>query len=199
MSGTRITFDAAFDDATASARLAELVARMDDVGGFLKPVAEHLLNSTRARFADEKAPDGTPWARLRPATIRERERKKLTPIQILTRNTRSGLRASINARVDKDSVTIGTPKPYGAIHQLGGKISRPAREGVVYRHVSWKSQKIDNRFAPRKGSKEQPKANFVQKVQRKAYEISMPARPFLGLSKADQAAIINIASDWLGE
>lgn len=191
MTGTRITFDARFDDSAADARLAELVGRMDDLGGFLRPVAEHLLNSTRDRFAAEKGPDGTPWARLRPATIRERERKKLTPIQILTRHTRSGLRASINAQVGQGEVRIGTPKIYGAIHQLGGKISRPARDGVIYRHVSWKSQKLDPRFASKK------KANVVQKVERKAYEISMPARPFLGISKGDQEAIINIAADWL--
>lgn len=199
MAGTRITFDATFDDSTAQARLSELIGRMDDRRGFMANVGEHLLNATRDRFRDEASPEGTPWERLKPATIRERERRKFTPIQILTRHTRSGLRASINAKVTDREVTIGTPKVYAAIHQFGGTIERQAGEGVVFRHVSWKSQKMTKGFAQKKGTKDRPKANFVQKVQRKAYEISMPARPFLGFSTADQGAIIAIASDWLGE
>lgn len=197
MSGARVVFDARLDDAAARQRLADLIERLEDKTGFLNDVGDELLHSTRDRFVSQQDPDGKPWKPLSRATIRERERAGKTPIQILTRN--SYMRSSLNKRVDGDTLSIGTPVPYGAIHQLGGTISRPAREGVVYRHVSWKSQKMDNRFAPKKGGKGQPKANFVQKVERKAYEISMPARPFLGLSKADQAAIINIASDWLGE
>lgn len=197
MAGARIVFDARLDDAAAQERLAGLVARLEDKTGFLNVVGDELLHSTRDRFASQQGPDGTPWKPLSKGAIRARERKGQTPIQILTAS--SYLRSSINKQVDGDTLSIGTPVPYAAIHQFGGKIRMPAREGVVYRHVSWKSQKIDNRFAPKKGRKDQPKANFVQKVQRKAYEISMPARPFLGLSKADQAAIINIASDWLGE
>ncbi|ARJ70090.1 phage virion morphogenesis protein [Paracoccus contaminans] len=199
MAGTRITFDATLDDAAAQTRLAELYERMDNHQGFLQNVGEHLLNAVRDRFAAQAGPDGAEWAKLKPATIRERERKRFTPIQILTRHTRSGLRASINLKVGNDQVTIGTPKAYAAIHQFGGTINKPAREGVIYRHVSWKPQKLSNRFAPLKGRKEQPKANLAEKVAIKAHEISMPARPFLGFSAEDQAEVIRIASDWLGD
>lgn len=168
MAGTRISFDATFDDSTAQARLSELIGRMEDRSGFMANVGEHLLNATRDRFRDQVSPEGTPWERLKPATIRDRERRKFTPIQILTRHTRSGLRASLNSQVTKDEVRIGTPKVYAAIHQFGGTIERPAGEGVVFRHVNWKSQKMTRGFAPKKGRKGQPKANFVQKVQRKA-------------------------------
>lgn len=198
MAGTRITLDASFDDGAAQARLAELYARIEDRQGFLQLVGEHLLNSVRDRFATESGPDGVPWARLKPATIRERERKRFTPIQILTRHIRSGLRASVNLVVRQDQVTIGTPKAYAAIHQFGGTIRKPAREGVVYRHVSWKPQKLKPGFAGKdKGSRGRPKANLAQKVAIKAHEISMPARPFLGFSSDDQQEVIRIASDWL--
>ena len=115
MAGARITFEVRLDDAAAQARLAGLVERLDDPRGFLRNVGEHLLNSTRDRFKAEQDPDGRPWQRLRPATIRERERNGFTPIQILTRHTLSGLRHSINIRVGDDEVAIGTPGNYAAI------------------------------------------------------------------------------------
>lgn len=120
MSGARITFAATLDDNAAQARLAELIGRMDDKRGFLEGVAEHLLNTTRDRFRDQADPEGVPWARLRSATIRQRERRKFTPIQILTR--RSELRSSINSAVGADQVSIGTPVKHAAIHQFGGTI-----------------------------------------------------------------------------
>lgn len=48
--------------------------------------------------------------------------------------------------------------------------NRPAREGKVFRH---------------------------KQASVKAYSITMPARPFLGLSAEDEQDIIQIASDWL--
>ena len=187
---TGITIDIEIDDAAIQARLTELLARMEHPHGFYKNVGEHMLNSTRANFEREAGPDGTPWARLRAATIRARERKGQVPIQILRATSR--LAASINYMATDSEARWGSPMPYAAIHQLGGTINRSARTGKIYRKRDETGQ-LGRRFVSKQ------EATDITEVGIGAHTITMPARPFLGMSAADQQAVIGIAEDWLGD
>lgn len=85
---------------------------LDGIGATLK-------DSTRARIATGKSsPDGTPWQRLAPATLRQ----KGGDILIDT----GQLHASIAYEVIGDTLFIGTSKTYGAYHQFG-TTKTPAR------------------------------------------------------------------------
>lgn len=181
MAGITLTFDLRDED--ASGRLARLISNMDNRLPFFSRVGDRLMLSIAENFRSETAPDGTPWAPHRPSTIRSRIRRGQVPLQILSSNTRIGtsLRGSINRQVSNDELRIGSPAEYAAIHQLGGTISKPAGS-------RWMSGR---RFAKRSGSPE------GREVAIPAHTISIPARPFIGISNADREGIVEDAEDWL--
>ena len=183
MSGISIKIGLTDEEARAS--LQQLLERMDDRRGFYKGVGERLVGSTAENFRRQSAPDGTPWLSLRPATIKARERKGQLPLTILRSNSKgqigSSLAGSINYEATTEGVRIGSSKETAAIHQLGGTIQKPASK-------RWMAGR---RFAKRAEHSEGAEVDI------KAHSIRIPARPYLGVSKADEAAILEDAEDWL--
>lgn len=185
MTGIRI--DLEISDGEAREGLAALLQRMDRKQPFFKSVGERLLSSASDRFRSETDPQGRPWVSLKPATIRARERDGQTPITILRSNRKgksaSSLAGSINYEATEDGVEIGSPVVYAAIHQLGGTIQRPERQAKVYM--------AGRRFVKK------TQANQDRDVTIPAHSITIPARPYLGLSRDDETGIREDAEDWL--
>jgi phage virion morphogenesis protein len=189
---TGISFTVELSDADLRQRLAELVGRMDRPIGFYKRVGSYLVDIAVPRnFDDQTAPGGAPWAPLKAATIRARQRKGHTPITIL--NATKHLASNMSARVEADGVRVGSPVEYAAIHQLGGTIDKPARPAKVYRFKDPETGRVHRPFVSRDS------ANHVTDVTIPAHQVVMPARPYLGLSAADEIEIVRVAEDWLGE
>lgn len=112
MAGVRITIDAQGID-PLQARVRGL-ARMD-TSSLMPMLGEYLLDSTRARFGPQQAPDGTPWATLAPRTS---ARKKHNPSKILTE--RGFLRKNLRYQVlSSSAVQVGSNLTYAATHQYG--------------------------------------------------------------------------------
>lgn len=121
MAGAQQVIDIQVNDTQIQADLQRLAAKLGDLRPFFADVGETLLNSTRARFRSQTAPDGAPWQALSPAYA---ARKRRNQGQILT--LYGHLRGTLVQRADRDSLRIGTPLIYGATHQFGrGRI--PAR------------------------------------------------------------------------
>lgn len=182
MSGISIKIGLTDEEARAS--LQQLLDRMENPLGFYKGVGDRLVGSAGENFRREAGPDGTPWLSLRPATIAARVRNKQTPLTILRANTKgvqSSLAGSINAAASADGVRVGSPKEYAAIHQLGGTIQKTAGK-------RWMAGR---RFAKRE---ERPDGHEVDIA---AHAIRIPARPFLGVSRDDEAGILEEADLWL--
>lgn len=169
--------------------LQALMDRMDDRRGFFRNVGERLLGSTKDNFQEERAPQGTPWQKLRRRTIKAREAKKQTPIKIL--RARGYLAGSINYEATQDELRIGSPVESAAIHQLGGEIEKAARAAKIYRGLE-KGGVTGRRFVKKK-----LKRKVETDVTIGAHKITIPARPYLGISKADETGIIEDAEDWL--
>lgn len=91
------------------------------------------------------------------------------------------LRASLQYS-DNDMATVGTNVIYAGIHQSGGKISIPARSQQAYYRQN-KDGTLNNQFARKS------KANYAEWNTIPAYEIKMPARPFLFLAESDVSAM----------
>lgn len=182
---TGVSLTATIDDREVLGTLMGLVGRMERPEGFTKNVGEHMLRSTRRNFQDQKAPDGTPWAPLARSTVRKRG--SATPILTL----KGYLRGSINYQASAERVTIGTAAVYAAIHQLGGRIEREGRIAEITQERDEATGKL-GRFA-RRGAQ----GAVASQVQVGPYHIDIPARPFLGVSAADQVAILRIAKAWL--
>lgn len=186
MSGISLELELVGADATA--RLQGLLNRMDNRTPLFARIGDRLVKSTSDNFRSQSGPDGVAWQPLRPATINARTSKGLTPIQIL--RARGNLAGSINRLATNDEVRIGTPVEYAAIHQLGGAIQRAARSAKIYR-MKAADGAIGRRFVKKK------KANLETDVEIPAYTITIPARPFLGVSAQDEIGIFEDAEDWL--
>lgn len=186
MAGISISIDLVQDEARASLRA--LLDRMDNRLPFFNAVGERMLASTKDRFQTETAPDGTPWAPLSRSRIKQREAAKLTPIRIL--RARGYLAGSINYQATADEVAIGSPVESAAAHQLGAAIQQSARPAKIYRKRGADGS-VGRRFVRKS------EADVVTDVTMPARTINLPARPFLGLTAADEIGILEDAEDWL--
>ncbi|WP_102226863.1 phage virion morphogenesis protein [Acidimangrovimonas sediminis] len=182
MTGVSITVTLA--DLGANKSLQRLLDKMENRKPFFWAVGERLLASTQEHFQEETGPDGFPWAPLAASTIRQRTRKGQLPLTILRTNTRgrhgSSLAGSINYSATNDQLSIGSPKVQAAMMQLGGTIEVPEQT----RHM------VGRRFA-------KAGAEGAREVTIKAHSITIPARPYIGISEADRVAITEDAEDWL--
>lgn len=179
------------NDSQARASLNAMMARMEKPLGFHKRVGEYLYLSTNENFQSETDPDGVPWQKLLPRTIRRRIKRKKAGLAIL-RET-GVLKGSISTLPEIDQVTIGASAPYAAIHQLGGKIKKPARKAELFFKRNERTGEIGHRFVKKK------KSNAVQDVTIPAHTVTIPARPYLGIGADDVDVIINIADGWLND
>ncbi|MGN7870981.1 phage virion morphogenesis protein [Paracoccus sp. 22332] len=103
---------------------------------------------------------------------------------------RGRLAGSINYAATNDEARIGSAVEYAAIHQLGGAIKQPDRLAKIYRKRE-ADGKIGRRFVRKS------EADVVTDVTIPGRVITIPARPYLGLSAADETAILEDAVDWL--
>ncbi|NUB46495.1 phage virion morphogenesis protein [Fertoebacter nigrum] len=193
MPGVRFTFKV--DPSFALERLQELFQRLENRQRFYNAVGFGLENSTKDRFETQIAPDGKPWQKLKPATIKARERNGQTPIKILSAGRKAeSLRFGFFHQATEQGVTVATQGGYDyqRIHQLGGTIKVAEREGKVYRHVNPNTAISRGRFvAP-------AKANQITDAKIPAHTITIPARPYLGVSESDRETTITEAvEEWL--
>ena len=102
MAGARIRIE--IDDAQARAALDRLAKAGADLTPAMKEIGETLINSTRQRFFDHEAPDGTPWA---PLTETTKRRKTRNVNKILTEE--GTLRGGIAYQAGPDPSSSGAP------------------------------------------------------------------------------------------
>ncbi|WP_083554642.1 phage virion morphogenesis protein [Novosphingobium sp. NDB2Meth1] len=88
-----------------------------------------------------------------------------------TLTDRAQLRSSITSQAGPESVEVGTNKIYGGIHQFGGTIRAKNGEYLTFRL---------------------PGGLGVRRVK----SVTMPARPFLGLSSEDENELLALTADY---
>lgn len=188
---TGISFEVELDDVAAAERLRVMVAAMDNPAGFYRQVGALLLDATQQRFKREQGPDGQPWAPLSSRTVKARLRARKSGEGIL--RLRGLLYGSLNVESSSEEVRVGTPVVYAAIHQFGGTIQRQGGKGKIYRRLN-RDGSVGRLFV-----KKRLKRKVETEVDIPAYQITIPARPFLGASRQDQDDILETALRWLGD
>ena len=114
-----VTFDATLDIEQAAAALARLTAADFDV--LAQGIGALVEDQTKRRIADDKtAPDGAPWADWSAGYRESMARPGRTNPRSLLVGSPSHLLHSIQSYTSGDTVQVGTPLIYGAIHQFGG-------------------------------------------------------------------------------
>lgn len=184
MSGARIEFD--FDHRQVTQALNAGAAALGEPEKILQDLIDPLIRIHQARFKAQQSPDGTPWQALSPRYLASKRRNK---DKILT--SEGLLRNTLRGQVDGDSLLFGTDRPYGAIHQFGGKIERQERVSTVYFKMDERTGAVGRNFVPK------TKSNFAQDVKIGPYTIDMPARPWLGTSDADDGMLLQRVMSFL--
>jgi phage virion morphogenesis protein len=119
--------DITIKDKALSDALRQAARVAEDMRPLLNAIGETVTRQTFERFKSEgPAPDGTPWKKLKDATV-ERKRKRKKSEKILRE---SGILGDTIApqMPDSNTVVIGTNSVYGRVHQMGYKEKNiPAR------------------------------------------------------------------------
>lgn len=183
------------DDRDIREALSELARKAGDLTPAMRDIGELLVDSTRRRFGEGRAPDGTPWALNSPSTILRFLHKKSgaygkTGARIGTKKGYYGRKGRLAARgvalVTGKRPLIGESRALSTqIHYRAGQASVEVGSSMEYSAVQ--------QFGAKRGA-------FGS--TRRGAPIpwgDIPARPFLGLSSGDKAAILDIISGYLKE
>jgi len=176
-------------DAPVLAVLERVAAAGGDTLPLMRSFGAHLLLSSQQRFESKSGPGGVAWARLAPRTARERIRLGYGTVNILRRTNM--LYSSLTYVASATETEEGTNNPYAAIQNFGGTVKRAARTQTIYQHYDPKTDTFDQKFRPR------ARSNFARDVAVGAHEITIPARPYLGIDATDVIELTAIAEDWL--
>lgn len=178
------------DDAQLRRMLGGLDAAGRNLSGLMEQLAAQVEFDTQRRFETQTDPDGNPW----PPSLRALAENGET----LTDTAR--LRQSITSRSGPTDFEVGTNVVYAAIHQFGGTIHQQERQQTLHWHhagdttkASWRGSRTFADWSFAKKSK----ANYSEIHTVKAHDVTMPARPYLGVSESGMAELGVIARDWL--
>lgn len=180
--GIRITVD----DSAVLAGLSRLEQR--DRSDAMHAIGAYLVTATQLRFEREQGPDGRSWQRLSPRTANKRIGKSRRGYDHILR-VKNRLYSSVTYRAAPESLAVGTNVAYAAIQHEGGVIRQPARRQTIFQRYEPKSDTLDQGFVKRSRS------NFARDVDVAAHEITIPSRPYLGISDEDRAEILQIVAD----
>jgi phage gpG-like protein len=170
------------DDRELRAALGELLRRVQDPTPALRDIGEYLVASTRRRFAAGRAPDGTPWAPNSPVTVMQ----YLARFDSSFRRRGGGLTKAGAARAAAKRPLIGETR------RLSSEIAYRLIPGGVAVGSSLEYAAVQQ-FGARRGE-------FGR--TRRGAPIpwgDIPARPFLGVSRVDRVAILDILAGYLDE
>ena len=115
MPGARLTVELTGIGETER-RLRALAEAGHDLTPAMRDIGEYLVRVTKDRFADERDPDGAPWAPLSEAT---KARKRRNAGRILTEHGYLG--GGIVYQAGASEVEAGSPLIYAGTHQFGAE------------------------------------------------------------------------------
>ncbi|WP_119352930.1 phage virion morphogenesis protein [Azohydromonas sediminis] len=135
--------DIEIDDRQVRQALQRIQRRISDISPVMRDIGELLAERAKQRFATSTGPDGQQWAPNAPATIAAwlaayggnfKKRGGLTKQGAARAASKKplvgesrALSTTIYYQAGGDSVTIGSPMVYAAIHQFGGQAGRGRR------------------------------------------------------------------------
>lgn len=158
--------------------LTRLSEHLSDQTPVMQEIGEILVDSTKQRFGQGVAPDGSRWKPKSPVTLAKYGARSSNRVDVRPLFGPSGaLSSQIFANAGPDSVEWGSPMVYAATQQFGA--AQGAFGAAIGRtKPSAKRPKSQDYFFPI------PWGNI-------------PARPFIGISAEDEANILGAISDAL--
>jgi phage gpG-like protein len=177
MTGAAFTFN--FDDGPVIAGLDRLQAALEENAGLLRIIGAYGRDSTVRRMESQTAPDGTPWTPLNPAYA------AIKPAGYDILYLHGDLRNSQTFRAGVGEVSWGSPMVYAAAQQFGAVI--------VPKNAKALSFVLGDTFGAGAGKL----YGLTQGVLVQVKSVTIPARPYLGLSAEDREEITLLAEEYL--
>lgn len=169
------------DDREVLAVLAKLAQRAGNLKPALDEIGEDLRASTQRRFATGAGPDGQRWAPNSQTTLLRYLGSKDRPGGVFGKRdgklTKKGVGAALGKKPLVDSGTLASTIRYQVVD--GG---RTLLVGSAQKYAAVQQ------FGAKKGS-----------LGKGAPWGDIPARPFLGISAADRASILEVVSGYLSK
>lgn len=183
MAGTQQQISVDYDDSLVQDALNRLLQLTQNTEPVMMEIAEYLHGQTREHFDNEQDPDGNAWAPLKESS-KKRKADMGVPINKILHGQHLHLRDTIFPFWSDNESGVSTgpgTDAYAAAQQFGTegmKINVPAHQRLVRQAFG----------------KELP---FPVWSNVKAHTItgSLPARPFMGVSKDDEREILEILED----
>ena len=158
--------------------LTRLSAALSDMTPVFRDIGEIVIDSTKQRFGQGLAPDGSRWAPKSPVTLAKYGARASNRIDVRPLFGPSGaLSSQIFYEAGPDSLQWGSPMIYAATQQFG------AAQGA-----------FGAAMGRTKPSEKRPQS------QDYFFPIpwgNIPARPFLGLSAEDETNVTAALAEWL--
>ena len=164
---TGAAFQFQFDDSLVMGALERFQEGLADSRPLLRIIGQYGVDSTKGRFETQEAPDGSPWAPLNSAYAA----MKPSGYNILFLH--GALLNSQHYFASIQEVAWGSGMIYAAVHQFGAVITPKNAKALTFRLG----------------------LGGVQLVRVKS--VTIPARPYLGLSIEDRAEIPLLAGDYM--
>ena len=171
-------------------RLKTLQGTIEDPAPILEEVSHVLRAGVISRFHSKTTPTGRPW---KPTKRSRRKGRKSILVD------KGVLRDSIEVSIREDKLYVGTDVWYGRLHQEGGKTD------ATYR---LKPQSLIGSLSVKSLATSRGRSLKIQSILkrllqgsagRKARNVRLPARKFLGVSKRDRKRTTQILIDKLSE
>lgn len=177
----------------AMARLRLSLPLSGDMTPAMQRIGLVLKSAAQLRFRQQQAPDGTPWKKGHKESGRTLTDKGL-------------LRRSLSTVATRSDVTVGTNLAYAAIHQFGGEI-RPVNSRFLSVPVTDAAREAGSpkRFPVDLSVAQTLSGQYVLVTAEGVVQyllltkVTMPARPFLGVSDDDRRSVLEVTSAYLDE
>jgi len=164
-------------DDVVQAALNALIDAGSDLEPALRDIGEYLTKSTKERFIEGKAPDGTAWAPNTDLTLSRKKGDK--PLIGESKRLSNELAYDLLG----DGLEFGSSLEYAAVQQFGAKMGEFGRYSQVARYNKY-DEKDFRRYAGTKKGFPLPWGDI-------------PARPYLGISDDDRINIVAILMEHL--
>ncbi len=112
-------FNIQFNAGGSRAALQRAVRSLSDMTPIYADVGEYMIQATRKRFQQQKAPDGTAWAKKSPATLDRYKRLGYGHLNRVLTGPSRRLSREIQKFVSKDGMLIGSSLIYSGVMQDG--------------------------------------------------------------------------------
>lgn len=166
--------------------LQAMMGRADNPAPVLRAIGDLMVASADRNFEAEGRPAWRPVAK---ATARRKAKAGHSKILMWSGN----LARSITFKVAGRTVVLGSNEPYARIHQEGGVIQRQGREGSVRLRTDAKGRLLRQGKEGRKAhlavfASGSHKRAVERAFTHGAYQIHIPARPFLTFQPGEPEA-----------